>query len=117
MSNVMLRGKYDGMIWNYIMSPDDVLAIEQEGDYQIVYLFDGTFLKVNQTMDAAMDRFPCLLRVHRSYAVNMKYVVAYNFNAESKMTILFRNKTSISFSRSKQHHDSFIEEFNLMAHE
>jgi hypothetical protein len=47
----------------------------------------------------------------------MKYVVAYNFNAESKMTILFRNKTSISFSRSKQHHDSFIEEFNLMAHE
>jgi DNA-binding LytR/AlgR family response regulator len=81
-----------------IVCPDDIIMIQADINYSIVYLNDGNRLIVATTLKKLEERFSpfAFIRVNKTYVVNSRYVVEEQENA-----LKLSNSLIISFSRRK----------------
>lgn len=114
---VKLKGRYNNLNWTFGLSADQVLYAEQEGNYAHIHLVNGFSVRVCIPHDELVKEVPFLFRVHRSYSVNMDYVIGYHLGSDMAMSILFSHGKQISFCRSAKYAESFVELFGTATHE
>lgn len=78
--------------------PDEVIMLQADINYSIVYLSDGKKLIVATTLKKLEERFRpfAFIRMNKTYMVNAQFVVEYQENA-LKLT----NSQVICFSRRR----------------
>lgn len=95
-----VRNRKDGRTWTHNVSPSEITMAEQDADYTLVRLNNGTSLRTNGTLDAFNEAIPELIRVNRSYLVNPKQVAAHSTDAENgRLSFLFRNGSILTIGR------------------
>lgn len=78
--------------------PDDVIMLQAQANYSMVYLVDGQQLFVATTLKKLQERFSSFsfIRMNRAYLVNSNYVIEENENS-----LKLSNSLTITFSRRK----------------
>lgn len=95
----------------YNISKDEVAYVAQDGDYHNVYLSGmPMFIAFHGNSTVVAERFPNLIKAHRSYYINPKMVFSLSHQPDNMVEIKFKDGQTLSFSRSKTLHTSFIEQ-------
>jgi DNA-binding LytR/AlgR family response regulator len=78
--------------------PDEVIMLQADANYSIVYLIDGSKLIVATTLKKLEERFSqfAFIRMNKSYMVNSQFVIEEQENA-----LKLSNSLIITFSRRK----------------
>ncbi|MCU0325078.1 MAG: LytTR family transcriptional regulator [Spirosomaceae bacterium] len=78
--------------------PDEVIMLQADVNYSIVYLIDGTKLVVATTLKKLEERFSqfAFIRMNKTYMINSQYVIE-----EQKDSMKLSNSFVITFSRRK----------------
>lgn len=78
--------------------PDDVIMLQADANYSIIFLIDGTKLMVATTLKKLEERFSsfAFIRMNKSYLINQQFVVN-----EHKNAFELTNSVIINFSRRK----------------
>lgn len=82
--------------------PDDVVLLEANTNYTVLYLQDGKKLLVATTLKKLEKRFDAyenFFRTHKSHIINMEYMC--NYEAKSNQ-ILMPNQKRIVLSRRRK---------------
>lgn len=110
----IVKTKIDDLNWFYALDWKDILYVEQEADYQNVVTCRGT-IRIHNTMEKLVDQFPRLMRVHRSYCVNLYQLLAYAVDTENqRVHLMFSNGSRITIGRGRNFFDEFSETFQLV---
>ena len=107
-----IRGKYEGLNAIYNITEGEVTFVEQDKDYHLVYILsEKEPIRVHGTLAVAMQTFPSLAKPHKSYLVNLNQVYCIA-NADSNVAkVVFRNGTSLSFTKSRELYQPFLTKF------
>jgi DNA-binding LytR/AlgR family response regulator len=78
--------------------PDEVIMLQADANYSIVYLIDGSKLIVATTLKKLEERFSqfAFIRMNKSYMVNSQFVIEEQDNA-----LKLSNSLIIAFSRRR----------------
>jgi len=103
--------KHKGAMFN--LTPEMVVYVGQDGDYHNVYIDGRPFsISFHGSSSVVAERFPNLVRAHRGYYINPKKIFSVEHQPDNMVKILFSDGKEISFSRSKQLHDLFLEQIH-----
>lgn len=88
----------------YFGSPDglNILYLEGESNYTIIYLIDNKKILISKTMKHLMAMLPStnFLRIHKSYIINKQHAKLYSNN--KKFIIKLENGIVLPISRTKK---------------
>lgn len=88
--------------WWFAYVPD-IMYLKAEGSYVRVYLSDGKRILLSKSLNAIelqLDAYPELVRVHRSYIVNLDHMDRYLRQRQS--AILLNNGVLIPVSQRRK---------------
>jgi DNA-binding LytR/AlgR family response regulator len=109
---MLLKANYKehkGAMFN--LTKEMVAYVSQDGDYHNVYLDGRPFsISFHGSSSVVMERFPNLLRAHRGYYINPEKIFSLEHKPDNTVTIVFTDGKTLSFSKSKQLHESFLKE-------
>lgn len=85
----------------FIFPIEDILYIQSDGDYVQIITKDGKFLK-EQTMKYFESCLPqnLFVRIHRSYLVNVSYILQVKSDGKQNYQIVLQNKDCLKASLS-----------------
>jgi DNA-binding LytR/AlgR family response regulator len=112
---MILKASYkngDGHVL-YNIHPDEVVYVEQNGDYHFVHLSDKRVKPISFHGNSAFiaERFPNLVKAHKSYHINPEHVFSIAYKDGSHVSVSFKNGIGIVFSKSKLFHLDFLKSF------
>ena len=94
----------------YSIEKEDVVYVEQDGDYHNVYLCGVPFfISFHGNGAVVAERFPNLIKAHRSFFINPTQIFSLSHQPDNMVEIKFKDKKEICFSRSKTLHQSFMQ--------
>jgi len=96
------NGKY------YNIKPESITYIEQDGDYHKLHTEGKSELVFHGNSYTIMERFPNLIRCHRSYYINPDMIYSLAHLAGNMVEVVFKDNSTVSFSRSKNFHNDFL---------
>jgi DNA-binding LytR/AlgR family response regulator len=98
------------------LNKEDVVFVEQDGDYHNVYVSGIPFF-INFHGNGAIvsERFPNLVKAHRSYFINPEKIFCLSHKPDNMVEIKFKDGKELTFSRSKTLHNDFIEKLEANA--
>ena len=78
-----------------------IIAITGDVNYSYVYLDDGQCQFHSRTLKWLQDRYPSLLRIHKSYLINLNHVTHYSLNKGRSPHgyVVMENDLKLSISR------------------
>ncbi len=81
-----------------IVCPNDVVMLQANINYSVVYLADGQQLLVATTLKKLEERFSnfAFVRMNKTYMINTDYIIEENENS-----LKLSNSLTITFSRRK----------------
>jgi DNA-binding LytR/AlgR family response regulator len=114
---MIVKTKLHDVNWFYNLDWRDILCVQQDADYQIFDTKSGP-LRVYGTMDTTLAMFPQLIRIHRSWLVNLHELQGYAPNSEDQSVMLFfKNGVIKKTGRSRTFYDQFVEEYTALAND
>ncbi len=114
---MIIKTKLMDVNWFYNLDWRDILCVQQDADYQIIDTKQGP-LRVYATMDTTLGLFPQLIRIHRSWLVNLEELRGYAPNSEDQSVMLFfKNGMVKEIGRSRTYFDQFVEDFTKLAND
>ena len=100
--------KHQGTMFN--ITKDMVVYVAQDKDYHDVYLDSREFfISFHGSSAVVGERFPNLIRAHRGYYINPDKVFSISHAPDNMVVITFNDGKELTFSRSKNLHQSLIE--------
>ena len=95
----------------YNIDKEDVVYVEQDGDYHNLYIHKSPFfINFYGNGSVVAERFPNLIKAHRSFFINPNQVFSLSNQPDNTVAIKFKDGKELTFSRSKTLHSSFIEQ-------
>jgi len=84
----------------HIIKPDEIYYIEAYGDYVLIYTEKSKFIK-EQTMLHFENSLPSqFIRIHRSYIVNVDYMIRLELFGKESYIIRLKNGVSLKASKT-----------------
>ncbi len=85
----------------------DILSLEAISNYTLFYFRNGKKMLVSRTLKEILSNLDpeIFVRVHKSYAINLEYLHAFDLKAE--MCVIMKNGKKIEVSRRRK--KSFLE--------
>lgn len=79
-----------------------IILLKAEANYSEVFFTDGKKIIISKTLKELENRFSSFgfFRPHKSYLINLKHVVSFNYNEDRK--ILLTNNFKADLSRRKK---------------
>jgi DNA-binding LytR/AlgR family response regulator len=110
---MIVKGKTNSSgLGYYAIRPQDITHVEQNKDYFVVHsLGNAEPVKVHGTTKEADAMFPFLVRIQRTYLINLPQVSSVHSRVGRVIEVVFRNGVKIDFIKSEIHHDNFMEAF------
>jgi DNA-binding LytR/AlgR family response regulator len=85
----------------YMISPKEILFIRAVGSYCTIVFASGKSIRVSKNMKTVMSFFEesrYLLKIHRSYCVNIKYINNLYYTDEHKLMVLLKGSQAVPVS-------------------
>lgn len=98
----------------YSILPESITHVEQNREYFAIHYGGPEPIKVHGTSKDADKLFPSLVRIQRTYLVNISQVSSVHSRVGRQVDVVFRNGVKIGFIKSDIHHDNFIEKFHAI---
>lgn len=113
---MVIKGRTDTLgLGLYAINPQDIVYVEQDRDYYSVHCLGSSEpIKIHGTTKDADRMFPFLVRIQRTYLVNLAQVSSVHSRVGRHVDVAFRNGVKVGFIKSEIHHDKFIEQFEKL---
>jgi DNA-binding LytR/AlgR family response regulator len=99
----------------YSILPETITHVEQNREYFAIHYIGGSEpIKVHGTTKDADKLFPFLVRIQRTYLINLHQVSSVHSRVGRQVDVVLRNGLKIGFIKSEIHHDNFIEKFHAI---
>jgi DNA-binding LytR/AlgR family response regulator len=96
----------------YAIKPEDITYVEQNREYFAVHFIGAAEpVRIHGTTREADELFPFLVRIQRTYLINLHQVASVHSRIKRQVDVTFRNGTRVDFIKSDIHHDKFIQAF------
>lgn len=86
----------------HIIKPEDLLYVQAVGSYTDFVLVSGKCMRAAKNMKTIMSSFPeidWLLKVHRSYYINIRYVSQLYYTSSNKLIALLNESKEVPVSQ------------------
>lgn len=113
---MVVKGRTDTLgLGLYAVTPQDIIYVEQNRDYYAVHCSGSSEpIKIHGTTKDADKMFPFLVRIQRTYLINLAHVSSVHSRVGRHVEVVMRNGVKIGFIKSEIHHDNFIEQFEKL---
>jgi hypothetical protein len=113
---MIIKGRTDKFgLGLYSIIPPSITHVEQKKDYFVIHsLGSPESVKVHGTTKEADALFPFLVRIQRTYLINLHQVFSVHSRIKRQVEVVFRNGERIDFIKSDIHHDKFMEAFEKL---
>jgi DNA-binding LytR/AlgR family response regulator len=102
----------------YSILPETITHVEQNREYFAIHYIGGSEpIKMHGTSKDADKLFPSLVRIQRTYLININQVSSVHSRIGRQVDVCFRNGVKIGFIKSDIHHENFIEKFTNATNE
>jgi len=113
---MVIKGKAKTMgLGMYVIHPHLITYVEQDREYFIIHFIDNSEpVRVSGSSKEADALFPFLVRIQRTYLINLTNVSSVHSRIKRQVDVAFRNGAKIEFVKSDIHHDKFMEAFEKL---
>lgn len=112
---MVIKGRTDTLgLGLYAVNPQDIVYVEQNREYYSVHYGAPEPLKVHGTTKNADAMFPFLVRIQRTYLVNLAHVSSVHSRVGRVVDVVFKNGVKLNFIKSDIHHDKFVKQFEKL---
>lgn len=109
---MIIKGRTDTHgLGYYCVKPQDIIYVEQNREYFSVHYGANEPVKVHGTTKDADTLLPFLVRIQRTYLVNLGHISSVHSRVGRQVDVVFRNGVKINFIKSEIHHDKFMEQY------
>lgn len=99
----------------YVVNPQLINYVEQNKDYFAIHFSDGSEpIRMHGTSKEADALFPFLVRIQRTYLINLAHISSVHSRIKRQVEVGFKNGAKIEFIKSDIHHDTFMEAFEKL---
>lgn len=95
----------------YAINPQDIVYVEQNREYFAIHYGNQEPVKIHGTTRNADAMFPFLVRIQRTYLVNLAHISSVHSRVGRVVDVVFKNGVKLNFIKSEIHHDKFIKQF------
>ena len=113
---MVVKGKTKSMgLGMYVIHPSLITYAEQDKEYFVVHFVNGSeSIRVHGSSKEADALFPFLVRIQRTYLINLTNVSSVHSRIKRQVDVAFTNGTKVEFIKSEIHHDKFMEAFEKL---
>lgn len=112
---MIIKGRTDALgLGLYAVNPHDIVYVEQNREYYAVHYGAPEPLKIHGTTKDADNMFPFLVRIQRTYLINLAHISSVHSRVGRQVDVVFKNGIKLNFIKSEIHHDKFIKQFESL---
>ena len=113
---MIVKGRTDTLgLGLYAINQQDIVYIEQNREHFAVHCVGSPEpIRIHGTTKEADKMFPFLVRIQRTYLLNLAQVSSVHSRVGRQVDVVFRNGVKTGFIKSEIHHDNFISQFEKL---
>jgi DNA-binding LytR/AlgR family response regulator len=113
---MVVKGRTDTLgLGLYVINPQDIIYVEQNREHFAAHCLGSPEpIKIHGTTKEADAMFPFLVRIQRTYLVNMAHISSVHSRVGRVVDVAFKSGAKLNFIKSEIHHDKFMKQFSQL---